>query len=346
MTTLRSLLVLCLIASLTGSVRAESKKAPAKTKPVRPVIFDYRQFRSPDQWRQDRTIKLKVGQEFSVRLPPQTLRPTHWLVSREVLSHAGYQHVLPVIAREGKRLDRITWRALHPGREVISVFHLADGGVPVRTAFCVFRIEVSPVDETAQRQLTAAQVQGHPDLLKLTQLRATSFDFGKQLSDLYTFKLYAEDVTPERRVAVVAAIRTLGPEIHKWFETSPREPLYVQRRAAGLTGNDDLRKHFETQLTKLSPSRQASAFNSTLLAYAQLGGEAAVPKIAPFSDPASGARSNFVDEALRLATWNRFLKDAAPTVPFHGNHGGPNSLFEDWKKWWVAKGSKIKWAAK
>lgn len=346
MTKRRSLLVLCLIAALSGSVCAESKKAPAKTKPTRPVILDYRQFRSPDQWQQDRAIKLKVGQEFSVRLPPQTLRPTHWLISREVLSHAGYQHVLPVIAREGNRLDRITWRALHPGREVISVFHLADGGVPVRTPFCVFRVEVSAVDEKTQRQLTAAQLQGHPDLLKLTQLRATSFDFGKQLSELYTFQLYAENVTPERRSAVVATIRTLGPEIHKWFETSPREPLYIQRRAAGLTGNDDLRKHFETQLPKLSPSRQASAFNSTLLAYAQLCGEGAVPKIAPFSDPSSGARANFVDEALRLATWNRFLKDASPARPFHGNHGGPNSLFEDWKKWWVAKGSKIKWGEK
>lgn len=346
MPNLRSLLALSLILLLSSNAAAESKKAPAKSKAAKPAILNYRQFRSPVQWQQDRIIKLSVGEEFSVLLPPQKFRPNHWLVSREILSHSGYQHVMPVIAREGQRPDRMTWRAISPGREVVSVFHLLDQGVPVRTPFCVLQIEVSPVDAKTQRQRTAAQLNGHPDLLKLTQLRSTSFDFGKQLSNVYTFKLYAENVSPERRVAVIAAIRQLGPEIHKWFQTSPREPLYVERRAAGLTNNDDLRKYFESQLPKLSPTRQASAFNSTLHAFAQLGGESAVPKIVPFTDPASGARANFVDEALRLATWNRFLKDAAPTQPFHGNHGGPNSLFVDWKTWWTAKGSKINWNAK
>jgi len=343
MARLTRLVILTLLFSLTGPVSARSEQAPGKLQSAKPLILNQRRSFTPASW-QNRTIRLTVGQDCAVLLPPAKFRPNRWLVSREVLSKEGYQHMLPVIARVNPNVaGRVTFRAISPGREAVSVFHLEHGGVPRRTPFSVLLFEVSDVSTEIQKQLTTAQLKGHPDLLKAAQLRATSPAFRKQLADFYEGKLHAENVTPERRVAVLAAIRTLAPEVNTWFQTAPREPLYLQRRAAGLTGSDDLRKYFQSQLKTLSPARQASAFNSTLLAFALLGGESAVPELIPYSSPASGARANFVDEALRLATWNRFLKDAAPKRPFHENHGGPDSLFEAWKTWWTTRGSRLDW---
>jgi len=337
------LVTVSLLCCLAGPVSAGPEQAPGQLQSVRPLILDQRRSPGPARW-QNRKIRLTVGQNLTVLLPPEKFRPNRWLISREVLSKAGYQHMLPVITREQLTVaGRVTFRAISPGREVVSVFHLEHGGVPRRTPFSVLLFEVSDVAADIRQQLTTAQLNDHPDLLKAAQLQATNPAFRQRLGDLYERQLHARNVTPERQVAVLAALRTLAPEVNRWFQTSPREPLYLQRRAAGLTDNADLRKYFQSQLKTLSPARQASAFNSTLLAFALLGGESAVPELIPYSSPASGARANFVDEALRLATWNRFLKDAAPKRTFHENHGGPDSLFEAWKTWWTTRGSGIEW---
>ncbi len=331
---LAAIFLICLPASAQKS----------STPPAGPYILNHRRTVTPAGWK-NRTIKLQLGQEFSILMPAAKFRPNKLVLSQDILNFNGYQHVSPVIMREkSKASGRITFRSVAPGRESISIYHEIVGGVIQQTPFCVFNIAVEhPKRQTSPNPFVESTLDGHADLLKLSRVPFSDPTFRTAFGELYSRHLNAQNVTPERQHAVLTAIRHFIPEAVKWFQKSPSGPLYLQIRAAGMTGSPELAKYFESRLDNLDPMTNASAYNAYLLAFAQLRGEASVRKIAPLAGTAPARDARFFEEALRIATWNRFLLDEPRTRPFQDS-GGKNSIITAWELWWKTRGVQVDWA--
>jgi len=315
----------------------------SSTQPAGPYILSHRRTVTPAGWK-NRTVKLQFGQEFSILMPPAKFRPNKLVLSRDILSFNGYQHVTPVIMRENSKASgRITFRAVAAGRESISIYNEIPGGVIQQTPYCVFNIVVErPKRSTNRNPFVETTLDGHADLLKISRLPVSDPAFRTAFGELYGRHLNAQDVTPERQHAVLTTIRHLIPEAIKWFQNSPSGPLYPQIRAAGMTGSPELAKHFEGRIDILDPVNNASEYNASLLAFAQLRGEASVKKIAPLARSAQARNTRFFKEALRIATWNRFLFDVPRTRPFQDS-GGKESIMTEWELWWKTRGVQIDW---
>ena len=323
---------LALTAVFLVGLPASAQKS--STQPANPYIVSHRRTVTPTGWK-NRTVKLQFGQEFSILMPAAKFRPNKFVLSRDVLSFNGYPHVSPVIMQKNSNANaRVTFRAVAPGRDCISIYREIAGGVIQQTPFCVFNIVVDhPKRQTNPNPFVETTLEGHADLLKISQMAFSDPAFRTAFGDLYERHLHAQNVSPERQHAVLTAIRHVTPEAIKWFRSSPPGPLYLQIRAAGMTGSPELAKHFGSRLDNLDAVRNASEYNASLLAFAQLSGEASVKKIAPLAATARARNARFFEEALRIATWNRFLQDVPPTRPFQ-NSGGSESIMTVWQSWW------------
>lgn len=336
----RILVVLCGVVLADGLAFAQK----SSVQPPKTFTVNHRRTTSSANWK-NRTIRLQFGQELSIVMPPARFRPNRLLISRELLSQHGYQHVSPVLLRQkSKATAVVTWLAVAPGRESISIFHEAAGGVPQRTPFSVWSIEVtSPKEQTNPSPFVETPLSQHADLLLTSRLALTDDTFRRELGALYDRHLNTEGVTPERQHAVLTAIRQLSPESRKWFKTAPRGPIYMQIHAAALSGNHGLADDFESRLDDLNPAQNASEFNASLLAFAQLAGESSVARVVELSNAATARNERFFEEALRIATWNRFLKDAPPRAIFVDSYRGDGSIFAAWRTWWSTDGRQIDW---